>query len=301
MKAKEIIRQTVAGLMQAVERLLIKLNIIRPKIIIWIDGGICSQIFQWLKGQYYAEKGYDVYYDTIWFVKYGYNLDGTIAYYFELQEMCPDVKVPQLSAFRNNFYRLFFRVTEYENNMLPDRETIRQSMYISRYPNIPDKKWLEDNVYKFFGIDKIKTVPESLLPIVDGKMTCAVHVRRGDLAKRNIAGFYTMTPTQYFFDTIDYVAKKYKNVCFCFFSDELDFIETDILPSLTLPNTCDYVLMQGNKAYEDLVLVARCDMIIGSQGSASRYGAMMNPKSGLILPKINDEVVVGYDVIRDMQ
>ena len=37
---------------------LIKMHEKNPKIVMWIDGGICSQLFRYVEVQYWAEKGY---------------------------------------------------------------------------------------------------------------------------------------------------------------------------------------------------------------------------------------------------
>lgn len=299
MSGKEKIRRMLAAIVKMVSFVLVKMHVIRPKVIVHVDGGICSQMAQWLMGQYYTEGGFEVYYDLEWFKSWGKGIDGRIEMPFELQEMCPDIPVRQLSSFWNKFYRFCLRITDFENNTLPTRESIKHSFYITRYPVIPDEEWRNENFNRFFNIDAIKTVSEDKLPCEKWKIMCGIHVRRGDLAKLTIPGHYVVTPTQYFFDTIEYVVNKYKDVRFCFFSDELDFVESDILPNLKLPKSCDYVLMRGNKGHEDLVLLARCDMIIGSQGSASRYGAKMNPKAGLILPKVANDTCVGYEIIRE--
>lgn len=296
---KENIRLIGAKIITLFSTLIVKARILSPKVIVHVDGGICSQMAQWLIGQYYADGGLDVYYDLEWYRSWGKGLDGKIEMPFELLEMCPDLQVKQLSRRMANFYRVFFRVTEFENNQCPKRENVSHSLYITRYPVIPDNKWRDEQFNRHFSVDLIKTVSNEKLPQVHDKMMCAVHVRRGDLAKLTIPGHYVVTPTQYFFDTINFVVEKYKNVRFCFFSDELDFVKTDILPHLELPRNCDYVIMSGNKGHEDLVLLARCDMIIGSQGSASRYGAKMNPKAGLILPKIENDEVIGYEITRE--
>ncbi len=299
MEIKQKIRTMFAVIISAVSKILVRSHLVTPKVVVHVDGGICSQMTQWLMGEYYAEVGLDVYYDLEWYKRWGRGLDGKIEMPFELKEMCPDIIVRQLPTFLNEFYRIFLRITEYENNLMPEREKIYHSIYITRYPAVPDREWWNEAFVRFFGIDKISTVSDKKFPGVNDKMMCAVHVRRGDLANLNIPGHYIITPTQYFFDAINYVVSRYQKVRFCFFSDELDFIETDILPSLHLPDCCDYILMHGNKAYEDLILVAKCDMIIGSQGTASRHGAKMNPKAGLILPKIENDAVVGYEIIRE--
>ena len=110
---------------------------------------------------------------------------------------------------------------------------------------------------------------------------CAVHVRRGDLTGHNELISYKMVPVEYFFNAIKYVQKKYGRVKLHFFSDELDWVETNICPYIK----ASYELVSGHKGYEDLSLIARCPVIISSQGSFGRIGSMLNESSELICPQ----------------
>lgn len=65
-----------------------------------------------------------------------------------------------------------------------------------------------------------------------------------------------------------------------FFSDELDWVEQNLLGMV---GDSSYELMWGNKAWEDLCLMAYCDCFISSQGSAGKVAAMMNGKGLLIV------------------
>ena len=57
----------LSAIFQAMDIVLCKLHLKRPVVVIFMDGGICSQMLVYLHGQYYAESGVDVYYDTRWF------------------------------------------------------------------------------------------------------------------------------------------------------------------------------------------------------------------------------------------
>ncbi len=40
-----------------------------------MDGGICSQIWQYFLGKYLADKGYEVEYDILWFKNHGKDMN----------------------------------------------------------------------------------------------------------------------------------------------------------------------------------------------------------------------------------
>ncbi len=300
MSNKEKIRRTVASTVKMVSCALVKMHIKRPTVVVYMDGGICSQMTQWLIGWYYAEKGLTVYYDAEWFKRSGRDMNGKYERPFELLEMCPDLSFPQLPSRITRLYKTFLRIEQYEDNLMPDRDTLTHSIYVSYYPAFRNKKWFEENMNRFFSKNKLSHLVMDKLPLVDGKKLCSVHVRRGDLARCSIGGYYKITPNQYFINAINYILTKNKNVRFCFFSDELDFVKEEIIPGMQLPLTADYILMYGNTGYEDLILISCCDFIIGSQGTASRHAALMNPSAGLILPKLKGNKVIGYDVIREI-
>ena len=70
-----------------------------------------------------------------------------------------------------------------------------------------------------------------------------------------------------------HASKKY-----LFFSDEPDWVEHNICNQLAQP----YEIMRGNKAWEDLWLLAHCPIIVASQGSFGRVAAQLNPDAVLI-------------------
>lgn len=113
-----------------------------------------------------------------------------------------------------------------------------------------------------------------------GGVKCAVHVRRGDLANMDDY-FYGKVTMGYFSKAMDYIRSHYSDVKFFFFSDELDWVEQNLL-GIVGDSPCE--LMRGNKAWEDLCLMAHCDCFISSQGSAGKKAAMMNGKGLLVIP-----------------
>ena len=65
---------------------------------------------------------------------------------------------------------------------------------------------------------------------------------------------------------------------YLFFSDEPDWVEQNICNYISQP----YEIMRGNKAWEDLWLLAHCPIIVASQGSFGKVAAQLNPDAVLI-------------------
>jgi len=112
-----------------------------------------------------------------------------------------------------------------------------------------------------------------------GSHICAVHVRRGDLARGDNPWYGSVTD-DYFFRAIDSVEKSHPGTKFFVFSDEMDYVEKKLAPILTV----DFELVkERHKAYEDLILISKCDTVIASQGSFGKFASMLNENSMLIL------------------
>ena len=63
------------------------MHLVRPRVIIAIDGGICSHMIAYLRGVYYSEKGLNVSYDLHWYKVSGKDVNGQSDRPFELQTM----------------------------------------------------------------------------------------------------------------------------------------------------------------------------------------------------------------------
>ena len=104
-------------------------------------------------------------------------------------------------------------------------------------------------------------------------------MRRGDLANMDDY-FYGKVTLDYFRRAMDYVRSVFDNVRFYFFSDELDWVEKNLIQFC---RDGEYELMKGNKAWEDMALMAHCDCVISSQGSGGKAAALINGKGLLVI------------------
>lgn len=92
--------------------------------------------------------------------------------------------------------------------------------------------------------------------------------------------FYGKVTVDYFRKAMEYVRERYENVKFFFFSDEIEWVEENLQEFY---RDWPHEPVRGNRAFEDLNLMAHCDCFIASQGSAGKTAALMNGKGLLIV------------------
>ncbi|MBQ8958950.1 MAG: hypothetical protein IJ057_10735 [Bacteroidales bacterium] len=95
----------------AIYRLLCRLRLMKPYMVIWVDGGICSQMHQYLLGRYYAEKGMNVAYDTRFYRFNGRDKDFKFERKFEFREMWPGLPMKIAPDELLKYYEKVFPVT----------------------------------------------------------------------------------------------------------------------------------------------------------------------------------------------
>ena len=256
---------------------LCNLKLLQPYIIIYVDGGICSQMHQYLLGRYYVEKGMHVAYDLGWYSRNGMDNNRVFERRFEFTEMWPDLPFKVASGEMVTFYSRVFQV---KRNGMHFPLDVMPPKYFGGYYFFDDNTEYGRFFMNTFSLYK-STHPVKVELIDDWIGTrCAVHVRRGDLARMDDC-FYGKVTIEYFKSALDYMKSRFNEVKFFFFSDELDWVEQNIIQYV---GNDEYELMKGNKAWEDLALMAHCDCFISSQGSAGKVAALMNGKGLLIIP-----------------
>lgn len=286
---KKLVYGFLSAFLQTTNQCLCSIGLIHPKVIIYMDGGICSQMHVYLCGELYRRSKMDVSYDVYWFEKNGKDLDGKFDRRLEFGEVFPDLPFKSLKGRKAWFYRKFFSVPN-QQGLLPEPGSIRKTTYLGGFYHLHPTDEFKVMFQHCFGKRHHFDIPVHIPQFADGT-SCAVHIRRGDLANRDAAFYaanpwYKPLPDKYFFDAIQYVSEHYKNVCFYLFSEELDWVEMNLCPYITVP----YQLMRGNKAFEDLALLSECDVVIGSQGSFGKMGARLNGSSDVLIPAPETEL-----------
>lgn len=274
---RNLLKKIIVSIAVCVDKTLVRMHIVRPKIVMYVDGGLCSQMTMWANGEYYTEQGLDVYYDLEWFKRYGKGIDGVSVRNYELEILWPHLRVRTLPRWKILFYRLFLPWHE-ESCILPEKKLINRSVYFKGYCGISQDD--KCRIYhQNFSINKGAMTKQMQLD--NSKQYCGVHVRRGDLANISIK-FYPQVIDGYFLRAIDYVLQHEHVDEFLLFSDDPQWVREHILPKVSAP--CR--ILEGNKGYEDLMLLAQCDVIISSQGSFGKTAALINQHCRLLIKNV---------------
>ena len=216
MRNEYIIR--VSKIAQSINAWGVKEHIISPSIVVPVDGGICSQISEWLHGQYYAEVGIDVKYDFSWFQWHGKDTNGQHKRPNELFAFfaCfPNLHIQKSSRIKAWWYNHFMKPV-YPDAEMPDRDNVKQSIYLNPYANFKNDDWVAEAFRYYFPMEEADLSSMQVLDAGDASK-CAVHVRRGDMAYVNFVVYDN--PIAYFVDAMRYAQKKYGKVRFFIFSD----------------------------------------------------------------------------------
>lgn len=268
---------------------LIKMKLLSPLVIVRVDGGIASQMHFYLVGMLFKEKGYRVKFDLSWFKSNGRDLEGTRVRNFDLLKAFPYLEFEEISLCDSIFFAGFKYVNQNKSlDFIGEEPPI---WLLSYYPYTKDM--LDVMMPKYFHLDAdvLDDYSKNVYNQIKEKdYPVAVHVRRGDLATYNSA-YGSPVSNSYFARSMDFFQKNMDNPFFFFFSDEMDWVENNLLPELDLDG--NYMLVNGNsddKGYMDMFLISVCSSQITSKGSLGKYGGFIHAGKDNIIVVFDDNV-----------
>ncbi len=302
---RKSLKKAIAG----VAKLMVRAHLIRKQIIIKVDGGICSQMHFFLVGRILSQHGNRIVYDLSWFKDSGMDLDGRFCRNFDLLKLFPNLKFDsRISPILRRLYISSF----YHFNDVYTQESSEQPWWKLNAPlfldgyfkdNGPLNTALRSESFRHTFKPKIDAVDskriEPVLKSIENstRPTCAMHVRRGDLAKYNKAYGYPVE-SEYFVKALREVENSEDGAISCFiFSDEPNWCRQELLPLLEksrLNSDTKMMICDANgsdKGYLDLYLLSRCRNVICSQGSMGKYGALLRNRKqseGLVVLPARD-------------
>lgn len=269
--------------------------LISPKVIVQLDGGICSQMHQYLLGQYYARQAFAVRYDLGFYKEWGSDLNNQFVRNFDLLKAFPYLDFKEASALVVEVYRQkYYNVGNNTGKRVDDFSFLqkRPPVYLGGYYHLPANLWLEmfHSIFKM-SLDILDKPNRLFCQAIDKKAnSVAVHVRRGDL-KVEVFDYGKPASLKYFQMAVDMFRMRFPDAYFYFFSDEPDWVSEVLLPQLSLENEGQVVDLNGSdKGYMDLFLMAHCKHQITSKGTLGKYGALLADNSAKIVVLCNDEI-----------
>jgi len=258
-------------------------------IIVWGDGGICSQIGFYSVGLYLMNKGFDVKFDLNFFKNNAKDCIGRFDRNFDLQKAFPNIVVNEASLSEIKYYKKHY--PKRHNNL----SFFKPPLYLNGWaPILP---FLVQN--RHFFIDNFQPVDvetcHTFLSDIQKHNSCGVHIRRGDLANSTEGVYGYPCSVNYFSTAINILSKLEKNIKFYFFSDEPEYVKKEILP--TLSKDINYQLCDSNgsdKGYLDLYLLSKCRHIIASKGSFGAFARILSNSDGWFIGTLKSSYLAEY-------
>ena len=249
----------------------------RDRVIVRMDGGICSQMHFYMVGDAMRRRGCRVGYDLKWFSEVGRDIDGRFVRNFDLLKAFPDLDFEEAGAMESRVLRW---TSERRNDWFGNEgwKEAETPVYMSGYYREPEE-FFSEAFGRLFHIDEgvLGTRSREVLARIRdaGPRAVAIHVRRGDLA-REIAAYGKPATEGYFAAAVKKVTDVCRDARFFVFSDEPEWCRTELLPRLPQGDKMEVVDVNGSdRGYEDLILISRCRHIVTSKGSLGRYAAML--------------------------
>lgn len=274
----------------------VKYKIIAPKVIVLMDGGICSQMHQFLLGKIFEDQGKVVLYDLSFYEEWGTDMNYQFVRNFDLLKAFPYLKVGVASKSAVSVYKKqFFNLGNNTYGRVDDFSFLQKAppVYLGGYYHVPPNIWLSAFKSVFRMLPTVLDGQNQSLATEIRKRSCpvAVHVRRGDL-KVEIPAYGKPASLRYFQSAVNYMLNKEISPFFYFFSDEPDWVNNELIIQLQLAREiCKVVDINGSdKGYMDLFLIAYCKHQITSKGTLGKYGALLRDDLNKIVILCDDEI-----------
>ena len=267
-----------------------------PCVIIWIDGGFCSQIFRYLKGRWYVQRGFKVKYDISWY-KDPVDCLGIESRDFVLLKYFPDLDF-ELAAPRelSKYRKLYSKSTRSASKYKGQRDKLKAPLYDFLYGLdwvIDSEKKYEEltqclewgHIHHILSLEAQKIEASIIEDKNKGLQTIGLHVRRGDMVSKRFAYGGKVLTSKYYEHILSLAADE--NSVVYVFSNGFDFVSEAVIPHIK----CKYILADKTQGvHEDIFLCSLCDVQLAGQGSLGNraYSFNKNKNRKLIRPVLRD-------------
>ena len=272
----------------------IKKILLKPAIILKIDGGTCSQLEDIVCIKILEEKtGYRVLMDLSWY-KDCEDKESVIARPYNVDKMFEYSDIKEATKTQIWLYKLLFSYFPGENDLRLSENNVDLSRF--NLPKPPcylrgyysyDISVIEKEYRKYIKIKRPEEILDSkgmelYYKISNEDKSIGVHVRRGDMGVEG--GYWKVIPAEYFINIC--AIPQLQRFTFYFFSEEPEWIRENVLPYINVK----YELPGNNSSYygyRDLFLLSCCKYQVKSQGSFGLYAYVLN--------KYNDKRLIAYN------
>lgn len=248
------------------------------KYIVMIDGGICSQIDQYLLGMFLASLGCQVEYDLSWYTEYGMDMYGEQVRNFDLLKLFPSLDIHVASQKDINKYKYFFPYYNQWDNFIKSVKYLpHPPVYIGGYGYDGIVPFRSSIYTKIYSKKIVTSLPNSenqnmLNKINNDNMSVGMHIRRGDLTDGGI--YRESIEKDYFLKALNTFSDE---STFYFFSDGMEWVKSELLPMINTSKKVVLIDFNGAEyGWCDLLLMSKCRHQIASQGSMGYHAFLLN-------------------------
>ena len=254
----------------------------RKVYILRVDGGICSQIKQYIVGKYLTEKGNEVFYNLDWYRKEGVDLDGKYPRNFELTKMFRDIDIEDHHISKAYFWLLKLLYYNLPGETLDVKEIKAAPQFLDGYYIISDlneRKRLEQKY--LMPYNPVQILDEANIKVYnlikEQHRSVGVHIRRGDMSKDGLSPDYYIKAMH---------LEAFRSAGFFLFSDEISWIVDYIEPHIQDLSYRIVDINDSSSGWRDLYLIMQCDHFIASQGTMAKmaYELKNDANSIIVLP-----------------
>lgn len=264
--------------------------------IVQILGGLGNQMFQYALALVLKQKfGDDVLIDTTTFKTYPHHNGFELNRVFNISLKEADKK--QIISLYHRFTSCY-NIVKFYKHIMPKKqneyreieaEPFNENIFVDNGNNYYTGYWQD---YRYF-IDYSSVIKKEYtyknLPIGKNKECfdlfknnnfVSVHIRRGDYLSTK--GFGGICNTDYYQRAIEYVKGKMTDVKFAFFSNDIEYVNKEIVP-LCKSNSIVVNWNRGNDSYNDIRLMSACKANILANSSFSWWSAFLNIHSSPLI------------------
>lgn len=285
--------------------------------IVQIIGGLGNQMWQYAMlvalRECFPEE--DVYYNASFFNGYplhnGFELD-RIFNITAKQASVKDIRRVYHHFVNHYFFQRIYRhyfPTKKTEALEVESEPYREDIFKQKGDFYYNGYWADHRYFdavrpvllKEFSLkDDMDSQNAEFLEGLKGKVTCSLHVRRGDYLKdpdyRGICGI------DYYKEAIKVVKEKTgKPVCFLVFSNNINWCRENLSAGFGHDEVIYVDWNKGNDSYKDMYLMSKCDANIIANSSFSWWAAYLNETPGKIVvsPERYKNKDMGFKVALD--
>ena len=188
---------------------MLKARLVTPKVVVLMDGGICSQMLQYLLGEFFRKRGCKVVYDLSFYKEWGSDMDYKFARNFDLLKVFPYLGLTIATEFEISYYkRHFYYVGNNTSEWIDDFSFLEKNppIYLGGYYHLPINIWVPAFMSTYRISSEIFDEGSKMLmsEIKQNINPVAVHVRRGDLSVE-VRAYGKPASLSYFKRAVDYM------------------------------------------------------------------------------------------------